>query len=271
MEDARCQAQKYRKPRGASRFSPPRTASPRNAACTGTLIGDVAARAGVSHGLVLFHFKSKRGLLLALLDWLLESTTVLHLGPDILELASPFDQLRAILRQEMNRLSSEPRRIRLTFDYWIAGIRDATIRSKMRTEFARYRAAFKPVAEAAIAAQYPDRRSSGCAAGPRRDCVLLREATRQVAPAHAAGARAHRPAAAVVGGGRELRRQAVHRAVAAAVVETLVAKRDVLWSNVIPTAIEAVGGFLIGNLVAILVATVFVHNKALQESSFRWS
>src|ERR1035437_10151599 len=94
---------------------------------TGTLIGDVAARAGVSHGLVLFHFKSKRGLLLALLDWLLASTTVLHLGPDILELASPFDQLRAILRQEMNRLSSEPRRIRLTFDYWIAGIRDATL------------------------------------------------------------------------------------------------------------------------------------------------
>jgi len=119
---------------------------------TGTLIGDVAARARVSHGLVLFHFKSKRGLLLALLDWLLASTTVLHLGPDILALASPFDQLRAILRQEMNRLSSEPRRIRLTFDYWIAGIRDAAIRSKMRTEFARYRAAFKPVAEAAIAA-----------------------------------------------------------------------------------------------------------------------
>jgi AcrR family transcriptional regulator len=119
---------------------------------TGTLIGAVAKRAGVSHGLVLFHFKSKRGLLLALLDWLLESTTVLHIGPDLLELSSPFDQLRAILRQEMNRLSSEPRRIRLTFDYWIAGIRDATIRSKMRTEFARYREAFRPVAEAAIAA-----------------------------------------------------------------------------------------------------------------------
>ena len=118
---------------------------------TGTLIGTVAKRAGVSHGLVIFHFKSKRGLLLALLDWLLASTTVLHVGPDILELSSPFDQLRAILRQEMNRLSSEPRRIRLTFDYWIAGIRDATIRSKMRIEFARYRAAFRPVAEEVIA------------------------------------------------------------------------------------------------------------------------
>jgi AcrR family transcriptional regulator len=119
---------------------------------TGTLIGDVASRAGVSHGLVLFHFKSKRGLLLALLEWLLDSTTVLHLGPDISGLASPFDQLRALLRQEMNRLSSEPQRTRLMFDYWIASVRDATIRSKMRTEFARYRAAFRPVAAAAIAA-----------------------------------------------------------------------------------------------------------------------
>src|ERR1019366_10631422 len=92
---------------------------------TATIIGRVAARAGVSHGLVLFHFKSKRGLLLALLEWLLESTTVLQLGPDILALSSPFDQLRALLRQEMNRLSIEPQRTRLTFDYWIASAGDA--------------------------------------------------------------------------------------------------------------------------------------------------
>jgi len=119
---------------------------------TGTRIGEIAERAGVSHGLVLFHFKSKRGLVLALLDWLLESTTVLHPGADILVLTSPFDRLRALLRQEMNRLSSEPQRTRLTFDFWSAGVRDAAIRSKMRTEFARYRAAFRPVAEAVIAA-----------------------------------------------------------------------------------------------------------------------
>ena len=123
---------------------------------TGIRISEVATRAGVSHGLVLYHFKSKRGLVLALLDWLLASTTVLHLGDDILALESPFDQLRALLRQEMHRLSSEPRRIRLTFDYWSASIRDATIRSRMRTEFARYRAAFRPFAQAVIAAN-PER------------------------------------------------------------------------------------------------------------------
>ena len=52
------------------------------------------------------------------------------------------------------------------------------------------------------------------------------------------------------------------------VVETMIAKWSTLWSNVVPTAIEAVGGFLLGNFAAILLATVFVHNKAIQEAFF---
>jgi len=112
----------------------------------GTTIHEVAERAGVSHGLVLFYFKSKRGLLLRVLDWLLATTTILHVGDDIRRLASPLDRLLALLRQEMDRLSSEPKRIRLTFDYWTMGIRDRQIRLKMRTEFRRYRDAFFPLA-----------------------------------------------------------------------------------------------------------------------------
>ena len=119
----------------------------------GTTILQVAAAAGLSPGLVPFHFGNKRRLLLALLDWLLETTTVLHVGPDIARLASPTERLLALLRQEMARLSSEPQRIRLTFDYWTAGIRDAAIRERMRTEFARYRQAFRPMAEAVLAAE----------------------------------------------------------------------------------------------------------------------
>ncbi len=52
------------------------------------------------------------------------------------------------------------------------------------------------------------------------------------------------------------------------VLETLVAKRAVLLDNILPTAMEAAGGFLIGNLVAIIIATVFVHNKTLYEIFF---
>ncbi|WP_432726195.1 ABC transporter permease [Variovorax sp. W6] len=54
----------------------------------------------------------------------------------------------------------------------------------------------------------------------------------------------------------------------AAVLETLYAKRDVLLDNLLPTAFEAAGGFVLGNLAAIVVATIFVHNKTLQDIFF---
>jgi len=52
------------------------------------------------------------------------------------------------------------------------------------------------------------------------------------------------------------------------VLQTLYAKRDILLANLLPTAIEAAGGFFLGNLAAILVATVFVHSKTLQDIFF---
>lgn len=52
------------------------------------------------------------------------------------------------------------------------------------------------------------------------------------------------------------------------VAATLVAKASILWANLVPTAIEAVCGFLIGNLVAIAVATLFVHRKMVELAFF---
>ena len=49
---------------------------------------------------------------------------------------------------------------------------------------------------------------------------------------------------------------------------TLVTKFDVLMANLFPTAIEAIAGFLLGNLAAILIATVFVHKKSLEQAFF---
>lgn len=122
----------------------------------GTTIMQVAAAAGLSPGLVMFHFKSKRQLLLALLDSLLATTTVLRVGADIEAIASPVERWIALLRQEMHRLSHEPLRIRLTFDFWSAGIRDPEIRERLRDEFKRYRLAFRPAAAAVVEA-LPDR------------------------------------------------------------------------------------------------------------------
>jgi NitT/TauT family transport system permease protein len=52
------------------------------------------------------------------------------------------------------------------------------------------------------------------------------------------------------------------------VLQTLWDKHDVLLQNLWPTAIEAGGGFLLGTLAAMLIATVFVHNKTLQDIFF---
>lgn len=122
----------------------------------GFTITQVAAQANLSPGLVIFHFKTKRMLLLDLLKWLVATTTVLRVDPLISTLASPHDQLIAVLRQEMQRLSNEPHRIRLMFDYFTAGVRDAEVRETLRGEFERYRMAFRPITAAVISAE-PER------------------------------------------------------------------------------------------------------------------
>ncbi|MDN7183499.1 ABC transporter permease [Caballeronia sp. SEWSISQ10-4 2] len=48
------------------------------------------------------------------------------------------------------------------------------------------------------------------------------------------------------------------------VMQTIIQKSDLLLQNLGVTALEALLGFIFGNLVAILVATVFVHSKILQ-------
>lgn len=118
-----------------------------------TTILQVAAAANVSPGLVIFHFGSRRQLLLALLDQVLATTTRLLVDPAVAELPSPVDRLIGVLRLEMSRLTSEPLRIRLTFDFWMAGVRDAVIRERLQEEFARYRESFRPFAEDILRAE----------------------------------------------------------------------------------------------------------------------
>jgi AcrR family transcriptional regulator len=122
----------------------------------GLTVRHVAAKADLSTGLVLFHFKTKEQLLIALLNFVLETTTVLHLTDDILRISSPLDRLLALLAREMNRLSSEPRRIRLFFDFWAMGFTHVAIRRKMQAELDRYREAFRPMAEQVLATE-PER------------------------------------------------------------------------------------------------------------------
>ena len=53
-----------------------------------------------------------------------------------------------------------------------------------------------------------------------------------------------------------------------AVAHVLVDRFGILMTNLAPTAIEAVCGFLLGNLAAISLATVFVYRKTAEEALF---
>lgn len=53
-----------------------------------------------------------------------------------------------------------------------------------------------------------------------------------------------------------------------AIFTVLVSKFPMLMQNLAPTAIEAVSGFLIGNLAAIAIATAFAYKETLEEAFF---
>jgi AcrR family transcriptional regulator len=127
-------------------------------------IRTVAQRAGLSVGLILFHFKTKDELVLAVLDHLLATTTVLHVTKDIWDITSPRDRLLALLRREMRRLSSEPRRTRLFFEFWELGLKRRRVRARIRRELDRYREAFRPIADEVLRAA-PARFAGVTAAG----------------------------------------------------------------------------------------------------------
>jgi NitT/TauT family transport system permease protein len=53
-----------------------------------------------------------------------------------------------------------------------------------------------------------------------------------------------------------------------AVAALLVKKIGLLLQNLAPTAVEAVSGFVLGNLAAIVIATVFVYRRTVEEAFF---
>ena len=119
----------------------------------GLTVRAVAARARLSHGLVLFHFKRKDQLVGALLDRVLVATLSLRVADDVARMGGPLDRLRALLRQEVERLSSDPRQVRLFLEYWAFGTRRSATRQKISLALERYRAAFRSLAEEVLQAE----------------------------------------------------------------------------------------------------------------------
>ena len=113
----------------------------------------VAARADVSHGTVLFHFKRKHELVNGLLDRVLYATAVLRIPDEIRQITRPSERLLALLRAEMDRLSADSRHFRLFLEYWTIGVRNATVRQRIRTALDEYRAAFKQIGAEVVNAE----------------------------------------------------------------------------------------------------------------------
>jgi TetR/AcrR family transcriptional regulator, transcriptional repressor of bet genes len=111
----------------------------------GVTIRAVAAEAELSHALVLFHFGSKERLVGELLEWLIASTSVLHVSGEIARLPGALDRLQALLEQEVSRLSREPRETRLFFEFWALGAYRPPVRARIGEELERYRATFRGI------------------------------------------------------------------------------------------------------------------------------
>ena len=123
----------------------------------GVTLRAVAVEAGLSHGLLLFHFERKDELIGALLDRVLATTVMLHRAEDGTTSDDPHsagvsEALVELLQRELDRFSHDPRGIRLFFEYWALGVREPTIRAKIGEALERYRAAFRSMAEDILAA-----------------------------------------------------------------------------------------------------------------------
>ena len=117
----------------------------------------VAAEAGVSSGLVFFHFHTVDALLAALLEWLLAHTFVAaELAPGARPNATAAARMLAAVRRDLDALPRARRRVELFFDYWVRGTRDPAVRGTIRRALDRYQAAFLPLA-AAVVAEAPER------------------------------------------------------------------------------------------------------------------
>lgn len=98
----------------------------------------VATEAGLSHGLVLFHFGSKDALLEALLDEVL--AWLLTRSPSV----SSADDLVSVLRAEIT--DADPVHMAVLLDFWVLGTRTPALRDRLRRAVGDYEKLLTPPA-----------------------------------------------------------------------------------------------------------------------------
>ena len=119
----------------------------------GVTVRAVAARAEVSHALVLFHFGRKDVLLQALLEWMISTAGLTRIPAHIERIPGARDRLYALLREEMVRVAEQADATRLLLEYWALGAQHPEIRRRIGEEMERYRGAFRGIIEALVEAE----------------------------------------------------------------------------------------------------------------------
>lgn len=104
----------------------------------------VAAKAGLSSGLVFFYFKGRAELLEALLDSLLED---LLGGLEVPEAPTAGERMARFFEQRLARMRRDRRLMELFFDFWVLGAREPAIRRRIREGLEAYRNAVRPTAD----------------------------------------------------------------------------------------------------------------------------
>lgn len=132
----------------------------------GLNVRSVAEAAGVSKGLVFFHFKDKETLLLALLDWVVERGPRVEIPPEVAadETSHPVTRLLDLVHHQVAGLPERRERVGLFLDFWVMGTGMPETQHRIRAAFDRYRAEFLEFTEPVVAA-LPERFDATGAAG----------------------------------------------------------------------------------------------------------
>lgn len=125
----------------------------------------VAEEAGVSKGLVFFHFQDKHTLLLALLDWVLERGPRVDVPSEAEdETRLPGSRLLAVVRRQVELLPERQQRAALFLDFWVMGMSSPEFQKKIHDAFERYRREFVPFTRPVVES-FPERFDGDAAEG----------------------------------------------------------------------------------------------------------
>ena len=103
-------------------------------------VRSVASQAGVSVGLVLFHFQSMDDLHVALLDWLLTHVLAVNPLPESAP-SDPSERLLAILAQQLIEAREEQAAVELFLMYWLMSANQPMLRERIQASLLNYYAA----------------------------------------------------------------------------------------------------------------------------------